>query len=264
LRGKAVIKQRWSVRLPIRTGINLSPVIVLGNQKSGTSAIAHLIADYAGLSKTVDIPELYWPTTGSLLSGELSLADFVKRYRFRFSAELIKDPNLTFIYDPLKELYQEGRFLFIVRDPRDNIRSILNRMGLPGNLERIQIDNFKLEPDVKRYWLPILEAKIMRFDKDHYIQTLAARWNHMVDVYLRNKTDIILIRYEDFTADKIGIIEEVAERLGLERKRDITDRVDVQYQPSGLKDVSWPDFFGKTNLSYIEELCGMRMGEFRY
>ena len=36
--------------------INENPIIVLGNQKSGTSAIAHLLADYGGLSRTIDIP----------------------------------------------------------------------------------------------------------------------------------------------------------------------------------------------------------------
>ena len=40
------------------TRVRQHPIIVLGNQTSGTSAIVHLLADYGGLSKTIDIPPL--------------------------------------------------------------------------------------------------------------------------------------------------------------------------------------------------------------
>ena len=48
--------------------INETPIIVLGNQKSGTSAIAHLLADYGGLSRTIDIPPLWVPVVFKIMN----------------------------------------------------------------------------------------------------------------------------------------------------------------------------------------------------
>jgi len=54
-------------------------VIVLGNQKSGTSAIAHLLADLTGLSKTIDLPRPIRADGHSLVRKELPLRAFVKK-----------------------------------------------------------------------------------------------------------------------------------------------------------------------------------------
>ena len=59
--------------------VHVAPVIVMGNAKSGTSAIAHLLADACCLSKTIDIPPLWSPNAQAIMRGELKFADVVKR-----------------------------------------------------------------------------------------------------------------------------------------------------------------------------------------
>jgi hypothetical protein len=233
---------------------------VLGNQKSGTSAIAHLLADYGGLSKTVDIPESWWPTLKDLLSGTLRLVDFAQRYKHRFSSDLIKEPNFTFLYSQLKELHPKGAFVFIIRDPRDNIRSLLNRVGVPGNVESIEHASLRIPNN----WRPLFDADLWALEAEHYIEILAARWNRAADVYLEYPDEMILIRYEDFVADKTGAIERLARDLGLPRVNDISDKVDIQYQQRGDRNVSWEEFFGAENLMRIERMCGGRMTKFGY
>lgn len=262
-RGRSLVRMMRKMVSVVRgePEINPAPLIVLGNQKSGTSAIAHLLADYAGLSKTIDIPELWWPTLARLLRGEMHLADLARRYPHRFAAQLIKEPNLTFFYDDVKTVHPMASFVFVVRDPRDNIRSLLNRLSLPGNLTAYSIAEHRLEPA----WAVIFDAPLWGWDEvQHYIDVLAIRWNRAVDVYREHADEMVLVRYEAFIADKMGTIEHLAERLGLPRMSDITDRLDIPYQPRGERDVPWEAFFGRENLARIERLCRERMEALGY
>lgn len=235
--------------------VNPSPVIVLGNQKSGTSVIAHLLADVAGLSKTIDIPESWWPALKKLLSGKIDLSDFVENNRHRFSKDLIKEPNFTFLYSELRKIFPDARFVIVVRDPRDNIRSLLNRMKIPGDLERL--NDFK--KNIPQKWKHIFNTKLWGIRGDSYIEILAKRWNLATQVYLKNSDEIELIFYEDFINDKVLTIQNLALDLELKPIYNISKQVDIQYQPRGNRDVKWKEFFGTGNLKLIEEICSSYM-----
>jgi len=245
---------KWNQHLKI----NPAPIVILGNQKSGTSAIAHLLAQYGGLSKTIDIPESWWPTLGDLLRGELRLIDFANLNKHRFSTDLIKEPNLTFLYSQLVKLHPQGTFVFVVRDPRSNIRSLLNRMELPGDRESVKLIT------VPETWRPIFDAEVWGLEAGHYIEILSARWNLAADVYLEHPGKMLLVRYEDFVADKTGTIKSLAQRLGLSHIHDISDKVDIQYQRRGNQEISWKEFFGPANLARIERICDSRMARLGY
>jgi hypothetical protein len=236
-----------------------APVIVLGNQKSGTSAIAHLLADRCGLSKTVDVPALWSPALEELLRGRLALADVVRRNPRPFSVQLLKEPNLTFLVEQVREVFPAARYVFVIRDPRDNLRSLLDRMGLPGDLERLDPAEWKLPAS----WRPIFDPALWKTEREHYVEQLADRWNRAADAYLRDPDEIRLVRYEDFRADKLGTIDRLALDLGLSPRRDVSAQADVQYQPrgSGATPLS---FFGARNLGAIERICGGRMASFGY
>jgi hypothetical protein len=64
--------------------------------------------------------------------------------------------------------------------------------------------------------------------------------------------------------DKYGVIKEMAERLGIERKSDISKKLDVQFQPRGNRGIAGVDFFGEQNLQRIERICASRMNQFGY
>ncbi|NEP45581.1 MAG: hypothetical protein F6K35_42755, partial [Okeania sp. SIO2H7] len=118
--------------------INPQPILVLGNQKSGTSAIAALLAEMTDLSVTIDLrKEIPNPTYDKIIKGELTFSEFVQLNKLDFSRDIVKEPNLTLLDRELAEYFPNSDFVFVIRDPRDNIRSILNRLQLPGNLTKL-------------------------------------------------------------------------------------------------------------------------------
>jgi hypothetical protein len=236
------------------------PIIILGNQKSGTSAIAVLLAELGGLSKIIDIPETWWPNLEKLLSHEIKFSEFYFDYRFRFNYQIIKEPNLTFFYPEIKNLFPKAIFIFVIRDPRDNIRSFLNRMNIDGDLISLEKSNIKMPEK----WKIAFDNKQWNSKYEHYIEILADRWRFITEIYLQNPNEFIQVKYEDFKESKIESIRNLAQRLGIAEKNDISSKVDIQYQPKGNNNTSWIDFFGEENLHRIEIICKDHMLQFGY
>lgn len=244
--------------------VNPDPVLVLGNQKTGTTAIAALLAEATGMSATLDIHrarEFGQLHTRRVYEGKVSFEDYVRRNKLAFSRNLVKDPNLIYIYDDLARHFPDSSKIFINRDPRSNIRSILNRLVLPGDLPELEESHLA---DIAAGWQLTLNGSWMGLNGDNYIEMLAARWNLATDTYLKNADNMTLIRYEDFCEDKAGEIYRLTERVGLEPVNDVSGKVDRQYQRRGDRRVSWVDFFGPDNLARIEHICGERMEKFGY
>ncbi len=165
------------------------------------------------------------------------------------------------IYDQLKAVFPAAKYVFINRDPRDNIRSILNRMGVPGNLQHFEAGDWPLPNG----WKEIFNPAILPFNDTHYIDILASQWNRITNVVVENPDDIAMIRYEDFMEDKIKAIRGLAKQLGLSPKNDITDKLDILYHPLGKdRDLPWEEFYGTENLMRIERICGSKMKKFGY
>lgn len=248
----------WFDRLFIRP--HPRPIFVLGNQRSGTSAIAHLLADACGLTKTVDIPQLWWPGLAPLLAGRTTIERIVARHPRPFASGLIKEPNLTFFFEDLRRLFPAASFVFVLRDPRDNVRSQLDRMGLPGDLRGLDPVHWSIPAT----WAHLFDRDAWNLRGDSPIDLLAGRWNRAADVYLDHRDDFALARYEDFDADKVAAIADLAHRVGRAVVRDIADRADVQYQPPGRRSVPWLELFGERNLRRLEDLCLERMERLGY
>jgi hypothetical protein len=217
-----------------------SPVIVLGTQKSGTSAVAHLP-----------------PAVLRTHQGQQRLAEVAHAEPRPFLAALVKEPYLVYVFDQVVEVFPAARFVFVVRDPRDTVRSVLNRLAIPGDLPSLDLARWPV-PDA---WRAVLEPANWGLPASaHYVDTLAARWNLATDVYLGRREELALIRYEDFVAGKLEAIDGLAARLGLTPVADVSQRLDLAYQPAG-KDRGTPReaFFGRPNLGRIIERCGGRM-----
>jgi hypothetical protein len=240
-----------------------SPVFVLGNQKSGTSAIAALLGLSTGLSTAVDLRrEMQRQTWLRVRRGELSFDALVRRNALDFSRAIVKELNLTFFYSEVLRRSPAARFAFVLRDPRDNVASILDRLRIPGNLEELSAEHCAgIDPGSEL----VLDSRWLGIDPgDHYVDRLAARWNACADVYLSRPAELVLVRYEDFLADKVGEIERLAARPGLEGGRDIRHRVDDPFQPAGHRSSDWRTFFGEENLLRIERICAERMRALDY
>ena len=164
-----------------------------------------------------------------------------------------KCPKLTFFYPELKSCFPGSTFALIVRDPRDTIRSFLNRRGIPGHLS--EFESTRIASRLAGYpFLPF----------PHYIQRLAHRWRLAANVYLNHPNDVVLIRYEDFLDNKSSYIAELAERLGLRNVHDISLKVDEQYTRAGDHRITWQEFFGERNLSLIERICRLDIESLGY
>lgn len=242
--------------------VHPAPIIMLGNQKSGTTAIAALLSEMTGVPATLDLKkEMIEPVIDRVKTGGLTMAEFVSLNKLDFSRPIIKEPSLSAFYHELADCFPRATFVMVIRDPRDNFRSILNRLKIPGNLEILTADH---SGEITRAWELIIDGRWLGLTGDNYIEMLAQRWNYVTDSYLDNSDSIHLVKYEDFLGDKIGTLEGLARNVGLEPKHDVSHRVDVQFQPAGNKGVRWDDFFGPVNLAAIERICGSRMATLGY
>lgn len=243
--------------------INEKPIIVLGNQKAGTSAIAALLARAIGGSYDIDIGGFRNEQYEALHSGEIPLRKMIeKRAKIEFSKDVVKEPGLTYLLPQLLDAFPKADYVYIVRDPRANIRSTLNRLKIPGNIARI---DDRAYPEITPIWRSILYNEwVENTDNDSHIYRSARRWRLGAEDYFKHRDRLHLIRYEDFNRDKKSAIEALAKRLGKSVVEDISGRVDVSYQPKGNNNKSYREFFGDDNLRLIESVCSPCMQKFNY
>lgn len=233
---------------------NRDAIFVFGMQKAGTSAIAGLLAESTGLSVTIDTEYLWDPYMTKLMEGELSLEDHITSKSHPFSKDIIKEPEATYIIDKVDECFELDKYVYVIRNPYQNIRSILNRLNLPGNKSKVNLSS-----------IPTAWKRLFPSNGNDYIKDLAKLW---VKAY-NNKEYIesescVLVKYEDFVEDKETFIEELGNDLDLNSENDISHIVDHQFQPKGNSKCDLHDFFGEKNYKIISGICGSLMRRFDY
>ncbi|MEX1214257.1 sulfotransferase [Saccharospirillum sp.] len=232
------------------------PIVILGNQKTGSTAIAALLAEATEQSVTLDLQRAI-ADVGWQLCVKYGVAKFEEvayKYKEDFCRKIIKEPSLTYFYDEMVELTPNAKFVFIQRNPFQNIRSILNRLKIPGYLSEIQFDDWQ-ELRKTPVWRLALDSSWLGRPKGSYIEGLAHRWDVAARTYLDSKDNFISIRYEDFLINKQVSIESLAHQLGLKAHKNIGEIVDVQRQPKGNRSISVEEFFGESNQEIIRNIC---------
>jgi hypothetical protein len=242
-----------------------APVIVLGNQKSGTTAIACLLGKACHQVTTIDP---FFRIDNSielrrqLFARETSFDKIINQNKSYFYGQIIKDPNFSFFYPDLVKAFPESKYIFILRDPRNNIRSILNRLKLPGNAK--YLDPSLLSSFQNTGWQYVIEGRLPEVEGETYNEKLAHRWNCVANQFLKHRENLTLIRYEDFVQDKVSSISQLAKQVNLLPEQDISQEINVQFQPRGNPNIKWIDFFGYDNLKTIESICAEQMIKFGY
>lgn len=236
-------------------------VIVLGNHKSGTTAIAQLLGEMCGLTTTIDLSRHRRREGYRLARGEMSFRAFYARNRDLFESELVKIPAMTFAGEAAAAFFDQSRVVFVIRDPRENIRSILNRRGLAGDRSRLPVA-YRLKQRLKGS--PSMDAGAWGASRAGYVGVLAQRWRVMAEILERLGDRAVVVRYEDFKADKLGCLERLAGELGLSATADISDRLNHQFQPAGDRSRTLASFFGERNLREIERICSAHMERYGY
>jgi hypothetical protein len=257
------IRQAINSLYPLGSG--QGKVIVAGMPKSGTTAIAALLAASVG-EKVCSDPFYRLDKQGvryreKLFSGDYSLASLWRANRHVFKGEVVKDPNFPFFIADFNEFFPAAKQVFIVRSPFDNIRSILNRLELPAN----PAEGEKRMADFTRGgWFHVLNGVSPALPGNNYLERMAWRWRVSAEHYLRERESVRLIRYEDFRSDKVGEIKKLATDLGLKPNRDISELVDVQYQPKGRSSGSYEEFFDREHLDMIGNIVEPLLEPFGY
>ena len=236
-------------------------LFVLGNYKSGTTAIVKLLASLCGMSSTIDFPRRIRNDEYALVRGELTFEDIVNNHPALFCRQIVKIPALTFIASDIAARFPDAKIVFVVRDPRDNIRSILNSQKIPGNKQSLP---------AFRHWLmklqnkPSMDANIWGQSDDGYVGILAQRWNQAIEHLQEMNNQPILIRYENFRQQKHATLNSLADQLGFQSTQDIKHLLEKQFQSAGNQSISWQEFFGAKNIATIERICGDLMNQFDY
>lgn len=239
-------------------------VIVVGMHKSGTTAVAKILG--ATINRDVSSDPLHQINLIDkyarikLEKNEITLQNLVDCYPQFFRSIVIKDPHFPLMIKELWTVFPEMKVVSIIRDPRDTIRSILNRLDLPGDPNRISLDN----TDLPYGWKSLLKGEYPSINGNDYIEVLANRWMRIANCLSDVKDNSILIRYEDFNINKKKTIDDLAEELGYEKLRSATDVQDVQFQPKGNSKISWADFYSSEGQKKIVSICAPMMEKYGY
>lgn len=243
---------------------NAPRIFVLGHQKSGTSAIASLLSHKCGLKSTIDIPEFYLGYL-KIRQRKMSFLKFIEENVHRFYTDIIKEPELTFFYEELKEIFTNARFLFIVRHPISVIRSIL---------DRAEIDTLKLPMSYTEaskmsengVWEKMLSAKSISYGETQEItEAYALRWVKAARLYIANEDTFILAKYEDFVMNKLYFVDDLADKLGLCKKNPINELCEIQYQPKGKnREKNINELFTNDVIKKVESICENEMRQMGY
>ena len=228
-----------------------SPIIVMGNQKSGTTVIAALLAKAAGKSSMLDFFFREPLSIRNILDEKSTLKDFIKSNKSYFSKQIIKDPDLTFLYPEVRRLYPNSNILFILRDPIENVRSILNRVHLPGKLNMLSAaKSYELNNSLPE-WYDIIDGTRYGHHETNPVLSLLRRAILSHNICNRYRADVTIVRYEDFLINKKLFIENLCNLMGLNVVQNVGRYVDVQYQPKGVDSKNLVSFFGEKNIEMM-------------
>lgn len=239
-------------------------VIVTGMPKSGTTAVAMLLGVAAGVKTSSDpltrLDQVGIEFRDDLYAGRLRLGDLIEAHCRLFRLPIVKDPNFIFFVEDLIDLWPQARWVFTVRDPRANIRSLLNRVGMPGVGERAN----EIPDTVGETWRRVLEGRTPEIPGDTVIERLAHRWVAIATLARTCGIHMNVLRYEDFMSDKESSIRELSGGVGLCASRSIRHAMNRQFQPMGNRAVGQLEFFGHENLAIIEKVCANEMACYGY
>jgi len=158
--------------------------------------------------------------------GEMSFSEYVNRNTYFFRKRIIKECNLTPFVEELRCEFPSAPIVHIVRDPRDNIRSLLNRVGIAPRESRPKAG--ELPPG----WRRVIPPAVLEAGGFEVVGHLARRWSSLnANAVNRDKRQLV-VRYEDFCCRKRETIRGLAAKLDLPVRADVSEYLNFQFQPA--------------------------------
>lgn len=229
-----------------------SPVFVLGNQKSGTTAIAQLLSLATNKTYSHDMLYRHRFNSSQVLQPDCTIRAFVEALPLEFYNDIIKEPNFSFLLPSILREFPNSKVLFIVRNPISNVRSIFDRLGISGNYEGSDpcaVKNLHEE----NVWLSALKAHLPQSDDlpCSFVASMSLRWLELAKMAYDYRKYVLIVRYEDFLSDKPGVIKHLCEFAGLDVTSDTQPYYGKQFQPRGKSQHDSASFFSYQNLCVI-------------
>src|SRR5690606_13286481 len=165
------------------------------------------------------------------------------KYSHAFSKDIIRFPTQQHVLIQAREYFNITKYILVVRNPLDNIKSILSRLKIPGNLKTLN----KSKLDIHPLWLRMLTQD------ENYLVSLANCWLQTYSQFDISDEKCVLFRYENFMEDKIKYVTKIVEDLDLTPSYPIDQFINIQYQPKGSHSNNL-EFFGKDNKRKLESI----------
>ena len=238
-----------------KTEVNTSPVIITGNQKTGTSAIAALLAKATGTMATIDVFAKMGRVEYDVLDKKMAFREFRDAADTYFSSSIVKEPEFIFFMDQLLELYPTSNFVYIVRSPHENIRSIMNRLSPAKNSGEVEWSHIRKACRNAPLWELVFDSSRMPYKVGGVVETLAHRWVFAHEQLWKHSGRVVTVSYEGFKLNKVAVITSLANALDMPVKHSIEEFKDVQFQPAGHTS-NKVEFFCESDARLIDEICG--------
>lgn len=257
------IKRKISIFFNNQTS-HRNKIFIMGNQKSGTSAIASLLAMASNRTCCIDVFFKMASYESRILDGDYLFEDFVTKASFYFKNDIVKEPEFIFFHDQLYSLFPNSTFVNIVRDPFSNIRSILNRLNMTAyEAEKITNLTESLLPEYP-LWDLLVDTDRMPYNGKNMFEMLVNRWRFAVNIRTNSEeNNFLIVRYEDFLLDKLNFINDLCGTLDMEVKRDVSPYLNINFQPKGSP-VDKEKFFSTKQIDYIYKNCTEDMKRYDY
>lgn len=200
--------------------------IAFGHGYSGTKTLAKLLnydnkVDCKHERKPFESPRGMWEDFQKVYNNEISASECVKNRRSRIIKEVEEklefgeiNSILTFFIDGFFKLYPKMKFIHIIRDPRQHIRSIVNAGDYDGSLfpqhkhnrwdcwlkpnkkDKIYNDYFNIEPYERASWAwaQYHDFAIEKLKKIPKNQKIRIRFEDFVKGEISNLCDFLKIK----------------------------------------------------------------------
>lgn len=169
-------------------------IVICGCERSGTTAVASLLAAGTGKQLLDDPPEAWHliPKVKMILEEPDALCQFLK------PDTIVKVPGFAAVIEEVNSFTPHVQFVVVIRDPRDVVSSMLERLSdRPGPL--------------------FLWTEWLNVQASGLVDRLAGRWCKYIEMASASSHkcgNVTFINYEDFVKDKILVLRELAELFG--------------------------------------------------
>ena len=276
----------------IETHPPLKSIVVVGCQRSGTTLLGQILGAHKDCFLVDEFEGLYpwyksWvarkPEALKLL-GEL-VAKSARKYQDRrrefvaprdllASTVVAKAPNLTFEFEQLSKHQPRPKIVFMVRDARAVVSSMLqlSHIDILGNQIKLIMAVPGAADALKTELRILLDCR-----QPHYLR-LAAIWVIKTGLYRSFQLvglDPFLLRYEDLVNNTQYNISQIARHCGLAKYDEFPDYT-AAMQGWGPGNTSrekpvhsdslrkWRSYMSEHQASAIVEMCGNLMTELEY